>query len=242
MKRAIIIDDIENARIGLRQDLLDYCENVEVVGEADGVVSGARLIRETKPDIVFLDIQMRDGSGFDLLEIIGNIDFALIFTTSSDAFAIRAFRFAAVDYLLKPIDYQELQQAVAKTDKTSSAKLDLLRTNLAGGSKRLSLNSQEKIEIVALEDIVRLESSGSYTLFHMKGKEEILVTKTLKEYDEILSAEGFLRVHQSHLVNLAYIKSLMKTDGNYLVLKNGQEVPVSSRKRSDVMRMLGVGS
>lgn len=242
MKRAIIIDDIENARIGLRQDLRDYCENVEVVGEADGVVSGARLIRETKPDIVFLDIQMRDGSGFDLLEIIGDIDFALIFTTSSDAFAIRAFRFAAVDYLLKPIDYQELQQAVAKTDKTSSAKLDLLRTNLAGGSKRLSLNSQEKIEIVAVEDIVRLESSGSYTLFHMKGKEEVLVTKTLKEYDEILSAEGFLRVHQSHLVNLAYIKSMMKTDGNYLVLKNGYEVPVSSRKRSDVMRMLGVGS
>lgn len=240
MKRAIIIDDIENARISLRRDLEDFCSGIEVLGEADGVVSGARLIREVEPDIVFLDIQMKDGSGFDLLEIIGDFSFALIFTTSSDAHAIRAFRFSAVDYLLKPIDVEQLQMAVAKAGNTSVERIDLLRKNLSGGKKRLALNSQERIDVIAIEEIVRLESSGSYTTFVLSDKRELVVTKTLKEFDDLLSDDGFIRAHQTHLVNPHYIRSFIKSDGGYLKLTNGTEIPVSSRKRSEVMRSLGV--
>ncbi|MDP4827644.1 MAG: LytTR family DNA-binding domain-containing protein [Flavobacteriales bacterium] len=237
MKKAVIIDDVENARISLRSDLEDYCEQIEVIGEADGVVSGARLLKEMKPDIVFLDIQMRDGSGFDLLEILPEIDFALIFTTSSDEHAIQAFRFSAIDYLLKPIDPEQLMEAVGKAEKMPSKRLEVLRSNL-GGTQRLALNSQDKIRIVELEEVVRCESHGSYTMFYTRDGESILVTKTLKEYDLLLSDLGFLRVHQSHLVNMKYIKEFNKSDGGQIVLKDRTDIPVSSRKKTVVMRAL----
>ena len=237
MKKAVIIDDVENARISLRSDLEDYCEQIEVIGEADGVVSGARLLKEMKPDIVFLDIQMRDGSGFDLLEILPEIDFALIFTTSSDEHAIQAFRFSAIDYLLKPIDPDQLMEAVGKAEKMPSKRLEVLRSNL-GGTQRLALNSQDKIRIVELEEVVRCESHGSYTMFYTRDGESILVTKTLKEYDLLLSDLGFLRVHQSHLVNMKYIKEFNKSDGGQIVLKDRTDIPVSSRKKTVVMRAL----
>lgn len=238
MKKAVIIDDLENARISLRKDLEDYCSEVEVIGEAEGVVSGAKLIRETNPDIVFLDIQMKDGSGFDLLEILPETNFSLIFTTSSDGHAIQAFRFSAVDYLLKPIDPQELIAAVKKTENTGKQKWDVLRSNLYGDSARLALNSQDRIRIVTLNEVIRCESTGSYTLFFMDDGEQILVTRTLKEYDSILKDSGFLRVHQSHLINLQFVKEFIKTDGGYVVMKDKQEVPVSSRKRSLVLKTL----
>lgn len=237
MKKAVIIDDVENARISLRSDLEDYCEQIEVIGEAEGVVSGARLLKELKPDIVFLDIQMRDGSGFDLLEILPEIDFALIFTTSSDEHAIQAFRFSAIDYLLKPIDPDQLIEAVAKAEKMPSKRLEVLRSNL-GGTQRLALNSQDKIRIVELDEVVRCESHGSYTMFYTRDGESILVTKTLKEYDLLLSDLGFLRVHQSHLVNMKYIKEFNKADGGQIVLKDRTDIPVSSRKKTLVMRAL----
>lgn len=240
MKRAILIDDLENARISLRKDLEDYCPDVELVGEADGVVSGARLIRAVQPDIVFLDIHMKDGNGFDLLEILGSTNFALIFTTSSDEHAIRAFRYSAVDYLLKPIDYEQLQDAVNRATRMPDTTLNLLRGNLSGQNRRISLNSQEKVDVVDLDDIIRLESSGAYSVFHLRDGGQIIVTRTLKEYDELLSRDGFIRVHQSHLVNMKYIRSFIKTDGGYLKLTTGHDIPVSSRKKSDVMRELGV--
>lgn len=237
MKRAIIVDDVENARISLRKDLEDYCSNIEIVGEADGVVAGAKIIKELKPDILFLDIQMNDGSGFDLLEIIGEVDFKVIFTTSSNEFAIKAFKFSAVDYLLKPVDPLELQDAVEKAGGSSN-QLETLKYNMDSGLERLALNSQDKIKIVKVSDIVRCESSGSYTLFYMNNNEEVLVTKTLKEYDALLSEHGFIRVHQTHLVNLDYIKEFIKSDGGYLMLSNGNDIPVSSRKKSEVMKFL----
>lgn len=240
MKRAIIIDDLENARISLRKDLEDYCPDVEIIGEADGVVSGARLIRAVQPDIVFLDIHMKDGNGFDLLEILGSTNFALIFTTSSDEHAIRAFRYSAVDYLLKPIDYEQLQDAVNRATRMPDTTLNLLRGNLSGQNRRIALNSQEKVDVVDLDDIIRLESSGAYSVFHLRDGGQIIVTRTLKEYDELLSRDGFIRVHQSHLVNMKFIRSFVKTDGGYLKLTTGHDIPVSSRKKSDVMRELGV--
>ncbi len=237
MKTALIIDDVENARISLRKDLTDYCTEIEDIFEADGVVSGAKAIKEHQPDIVFLDIHMGDGNGFDLLELLPEINFKLIFTTSSDEHAIQAFKFSAVDYLLKPVDPGELQGAVKKAAGTNGS-IEALRKNIGGQIERLALNSQDKIKVVKVPEIVRCESTGSYTLFFMSSGEQVLVTRTLKEYDALLSAQGFIRVHQSHLVNLDYIQEFVKIDGGHLVLSNKAEIPVASRKRSLVMKVL----
>lgn len=239
---AVIIDDVEQARITLREDLETYCPDIEIIGEADGVVSGGKLLREVQPDIVFLDIQMQDGSGFDLLEILGDFSFKIIFTTASDAYAIKAFRFSAIDYLLKPIDPDELTEAVKKASTgTRRESVDALLQNVKGqkAPTRLALNTLEKIHVVKIEDILRCESSANYTIFYFVGGRQLLVTKTLKEFDNMLSDQGFMRVHQSHLINSTYIKEFVKVDGGYIVMNDGTEVPVSSRKRSSVMQMLG---
>lgn len=238
MTRAIIIDDIENARISLKADLLDYCPDVEVVGEAEGVVSGVKAIKELNPDVVFLDIQMNDGTGFDLLEILPEVNFKLIFTTASNEFAIKAFKFSAVDYLMKPIDPIELREAVSKASFDFNFGVETLKHNLNNGIERIALNSQDKIIVIKVLDIVRLESSGSYTLFYTKQGEQILVTKTLKEYDALLSDQGFIRVHQSHLINLDAVKEFVKNDGGYIKMLDGSDIPVSSRKKSLVLKTL----
>lgn len=237
MIKAIIIDDVENARIGLRQDLDDYCPEVEVIGEADSVISGAKLLRESEADLVFLDIDLGDGSGFDLLQILSSPRFRVIFTTSSDAHAVQAFRFSAVDYLLKPIDPEELRIAVSKVSGVKGS-LEVLKENLSGGPQRMALNAQDKINVVRVEDIIRLESNGSYTLFFMTDGEQILVTRTLKEFDVMLGGSRFIRVHQSHLVNLDFIREFVKSDGGFLLLRDRTEIPVASRKRSHVMKVL----
>lgn len=240
MKRAVIIDDVENARISLRKDLEDYCPSIQLVGEAGGVLEGMKVLKAHKPEIVFLDIHMKDGSGFDLLELYDQLPFAVIFTTSSDAHATRAFRFSAVDYLLKPIDIEELKDAVGRVDKLRAPQLGLLKSNLEGRLGRIVLNAQDRVDVVEVEAIVRLQSQGSYTVFHLRDKSQIIATKTLKEYDELLSPEGFIRTHQSHLVNSRFIRSFIKRDGGTLLLTDGSEVDVSSRKRSEVMRLLGL--
>jgi len=242
MFRALIIDDITDARKNLRRDIFDWCPDVEIVGEADGVLSGAKEIRRLKPDLIFLDIQMQDGSGFDLLDVVGELSLRVIFTTASDAFAVRAFRYAAVDYLLKPIDPDELKAAVNKlrTGEITSENIQLLKRQLTEHKipKRIALHTQDKIYVIAIEDILRCESDGNYTHFHLLDKSKLLVTHTLKEYDELLSPLGFLRVHQSHLVNLSQVKEFNKRDGGYLVMKDGSAVDVSTRKRQEVIDRL----
>ena len=237
-KTAIIIDDAENARIALKKDLMDYCPEIEVIGEAGGVVEGVKLLKQVQPDIVFLDIQMGDGSGFDLLEILPEVNFSLIFTTSSNEHAIKAFRFSAIDYLLKPVDPEELMEAVSKAEKTPQKSIDTLKSNMGSSSQKLALNSQDRIRVVNLSEVIRCESNGSYNLFYMADGEQLLVTKTLKEYDQMLEDHGFLRAHQSHLINIDFIKEFNKSDGGYLILKDKTEIPVSSRKKSLVMKVL----
>lgn len=245
MIKALIIDDVAQARKTLAADIKDYCPEITILGEAEGVVSGAKLIKQEQPDVVFLDIQMQDGSGFDLLEILPEINFKIIFTTASDAFAIRAFKFSAVDYLLKPIDPDELMEAVQKLNGEAAPaqqeNLELLKDSIAEDKplKRLALNTLEKIHIANLSDIVRLESNVNYTMFYFADGGRLLVTKTLKEYDGMLSDHGFIRVHQSHLINVQFLKEYVKTDGGYLVMTDGSEVPVSTRKKNAVMEMIG---
>lgn len=244
MLKAIIIDDIEQARITLKKDLEVYAPDVKVIGEAGGVVEGAKLLKSITPDILFLDIQMQDGSGFDLLDIIKNITFRIIFITASDAHAIKAFRYAAIDYLLKPVDPDELTNALKKIREQTvneSEKYQLLNETLKNHQKpheRLALHTQDKIHIVNIDDILRCESDGNYTVFSFTTGKTMLVTKTLKEFEDLLTDQGFYRVHQSHLVNTKCIREFVKTDGGYLIMNDGSNVPVSTRKRPDVMKML----
>jgi two-component system LytT family response regulator len=238
MIRAIIIDDIAEARAVLKSDLENYCPSIEVVGEAEGVVTGAKCINELKPDLVFLDIQMKDGSGFDLLEILPIKNFKLIFTTASDEYALKAFKFSAVDYLLKPIDPDELMEAVNRVEhqEKASERISLLKENL-NHPKRIALNTLDKIHIVQVAEIVRCESSVNYTMFYFTDDTKLLVTKTLKEFDQLLSDHDFIRVHQSHLINVKFIKGFTKSDG-YIFLKDGTKIPVSTRKKQVLMDMI----
>ena len=243
MLTAVIVDDVNQARETLKEDLATYCPDVDIIGEAEGVVSAAKLLKRVNPDVLFLDIQMQDGSGFDLLELLGDITFNVIFTTASDAYAIKAFRFSAVDYLLKPIDPDELIEAVKKAQTApvpTKDKVDIL-LNAVKSKKdptRIALNTMEKVHVVKLKDIVRCESSANYTIFYLANKRQLLVTKTLKEFDNLLSGVDFIRVHQSHLVNASYIKEYIKLDGGYLVMTEGSNVPVSTRKRSSVIQLM----
>ncbi len=244
MLKAILIDDIEDARKTLRKDLENLCPEVQIIGEAGGVVEGARILKNLHPDVVFLDIQMQDGSGFDLLDILKDIPFRIIFTTASDAHAIKAFRFSAVDYLLKPIDPEELKQAVKKASGTlhgSELSLELLKRTIDGGQKKqekLALHSLDKIHVVSISEIQRCESSINYTEFFFTNGKKLVVTRTMKDFEEMLSGHGFYRVHNSHLINTRFIKEFVKTEGGYIIMQDGTQVPVSSRKRPEVIKML----
>lgn len=226
----------------LKQDLMDYCPHVSIIGEADGVVSGLKIIKKLQPELVFLDINMNDGSGFDLLEIINEPRLSIIFTTASDLYAIKAFKFSAVDYLLKPIDVDDLIAAVNKLENNTAATRDnyeLLRNNLSTKEiDHIALHTQEKIHICSIEDIVRCESNVNYTTFYFKDGTKKMITKTLKYFDQILTGSGFFRVHQSHLINSRYIKEYVKLDGGYIVMKDGTNIPISNRKKAEVVKLI----
>ncbi len=248
MIKAVIIDDTDMARSALRSDLKTYCPQVSVVGEADGVASGLELLTNHKPDLVFLDIRMADGTGFDLLEKLdekAKNSFKIIFTTAYNEYAIKAFKFSATDYLLKPVDPDELVLAVNKceTKAASAAPIDFLLDSfkdLQASSKRIALSSTDKIQIVALSEIISCESQRNYTLFFLTENRQILVTKTLKEYEDLLVPLNFQRVHHSHLINLKHLKEFVKIDGGYVIMSDKSQVPVSVRKRDDLLKALGV--
>jgi two-component system LytT family response regulator len=245
--RTALVDDNPHALQILRDDLARMFPEVDIVGEADGVVAGAKLLRQTRPDLLLLDIQMGDGTGFDLLEIVGDLRFQVIFTTAHDEHAIRAFRFAAVDYLLKPIDPEELRRAVERAKKLlpkapgTPAQVPILREHFNEKEKprTIALHTAEKIHIARLTDILRMEADGNYTEVHFTNGQKLLLTKTLKEFSMILEETGFVRAHQSHLVNFEHIREFIKTDGGYIVMADGAKVPVAVRKRAEVVERLG---
>jgi two-component system LytT family response regulator len=239
--KAVVVDDIEKFRENLIQDLNEFCPEVDVVGTADGVVSAAKEIKSKNPDVVFLDIQINGGTAFDLLELLGEIDFKVIFTTASDEYAIKAFKLSAIDYLLKPIDIDELKSSVNKVKFINNDDYQLLKSNIKEedkSNKKLALHSQDKIEIVDIGNIIRCQSNINYTQFYFVDGSKILVTKTLKEYDKILSEFGFYRVHQSHLININHLKEYVKIDGGYLKMFDDSSVPISTRKKSSVLKLL----
>ncbi|MCD4789473.1 MAG: LytTR family DNA-binding domain-containing protein, partial [Bacteroidales bacterium] len=231
MIKAIIIDDEQKARETLSDSLSLYCKNIDVIAEADGVKTGLVVIKENNPDIVFLDIMMTDGSGFDLLELIPTINFEIIFVTAYDKFAVKAFEFSAVDYILKPIKPQQLIRAVGKLKKsegfeTINKKLEVLLNN-KNNLEKIALPSLDGLCFIRIEDIIRCESDGNYTTFYMNLGEKVIVTRLIKEYEEMLSPLTFYRIHKSHIINFKYIKKYIRGDGGSVIMNDGTKIEVS---------------
>lgn len=244
MPTAIIIEDMPAAEERLRLQLRTHCPEVNILASADTVVQGAKMLRKLQPDLLFLDIELPDGTGFDVLDILGDWPGSIIFTTGLDNQAIRAFQYAAVDYLLKPIDAELLKQAVERAisllgyQQQQQQILREINQPSTTPPQRMALHAQDKIQLVEVSNIIRLEAESNYTTFHLSSQKPILVGKTLKSFATLLEEQQFLRVHQSHLVNPSFITDFVKTDGGYLRLKNGDKIPVSVRRRNLVMEYI----
>lgn len=241
---AIIIDDMKLARATLKADLIEYCPNIKLIGEADSVVSGLKLLKKETPEILFLDIELEDGIGFDIIELLGDkLNAKVIFTTASNEYAIKAFQVSAVDYLLKPIVPELLVRAIEKSQEgvaNTKEQIELLTDELKPEktSSKIALHTLDKIVISDIKDILRCEASGNYTTFFLMNGEKVMVTKTLKEFDALLAPHNFIRTHQSHLANANLIKEFVKTEGGYLLMVDDSNVPVSVRKRAEVIQYL----
>ena len=237
--RTVIIDDEEKSRKTIKNFIAKYAPELMVLGEADGVETGIELIESIQPELVFLDVQMGDGTGFDLLGRLQFDDFKLIFCTSYEHYAVKAFRFSALDFILKPIDPDIFKSAIERVKKSNDNKS--CRNVLAQNEKnltQLALRSAEKITIINLNDIVRCESSINYTQFIMSDGSKMMVTKTLKEYDELLAPHGFIRIHKSHLVNMNAIVRYIKGDGGWIELTDGVKIEVSRRKKDILLEAI----
>ncbi len=252
MITALIIDDQKSCRDLLKKNIQNYCPDVDVIGEADGVKNGIISIHTLNPNLVFLDVNMNDGTGFDLLEIISsekggieNINFKVIFTTAYEQYAVKAFKFSAVDYLLKPVISQELKNAVDKikviaNHSDSQKKLGVLYDNLksTSKSKRIVLSTLDSFFVYNIENIVRCESQSNYTKFYFSDGKDLLVSKTMKEFEELLTENDFVRVHNSHIVNLNFIKKVIKTEGGQILMSDGSNVPLSPLKKKSLLEQL----
>jgi two-component system, LytTR family, response regulator len=245
MFRLLIIDDEDHMRDTLTKLLARHCPQVNVLPTANGVQKGIEAILELQPDIVLLDIQMKDGTGFDLLASFPVIEFKVIFITAYDKYAIQAFRFSAVDYLLKPVNPELLVEAVTRAglmiQEHFNLQVQALEENLRTvhiQQKRMIVKTSENIFLLDLKDIISCESDSSYTTIHTASGDHIMVSKTLKEYEELLTSCGFYRVHKSYLINLSHIRRFERQDGGSIVLTNDIKIPVASRKREEMLELL----
>ncbi|NHN26093.1 response regulator transcription factor [Flavobacterium jejuense] len=250
MITAILIDDDKNLRDGMKGLLDRFAPNIKIIGEADSLQTGIDAIDKLNPQVVFLDIQLNDGTGFDILEQLalknGTIKSNIVFITAHEQYAIKAFRFSALDFLLKPVDPDELQKVIKKIEtvleKTNDyAHIDLLLENIrkkVDNFKRIALSTSDGIHLFEINDIIRCESEDNYTKFYIKNNKTVLISKTLKEYEELLTEHGFERIHQSHLINLAYLKSYIKKDGGYVVMADNSNLPISQRKKERLQEIL----
>jgi two-component system LytT family response regulator len=250
MISAVLIDDDVNLRNGMKGLLSLYAPDIEIIDEADSVASGFEVLSRTKPQVIFLDIQMNDGTGFDLLEKLseanGKISSHIIFITAYEQYAIKAFRFSALDFLLKPVGPDELEKVIDKLKNVLEkdndySHIDLLLENIrkkADNFKRIALSNSDGIHLLDISDIIRCESDDNYTKFFIKNRKPILISKTLKEYEELLTEHDFLRIHQSHLINIAYVTSYLKKDSGFVLMSDEKLLPVSQRKKEQIQDRL----
>ncbi|GEP50584.1 sensory transduction protein LytT [Flavobacterium noncentrifugens] len=250
MITALLIDDDKHLRKGMKSLLERYASEIIIIGEAESVKTGIIALEKYKPQVVFLDIHLSDGTGFDILEEFaktnGKMASHIVFITAHEQYALKAFKFSALDFLLKPVDPEELQKTITKIKQTleknnSFEHIDLLLENIrkkVDNFKRIALSTSEGIHLFEISDIIRCESQDNYTKFYIKNHKPLLISKTLKEYEELLSEHGFERIHQSHLINLAFLKSYIKTDGGYVVMADNANLPISQRKKERLQELI----
>jgi two-component system LytT family response regulator len=237
MLKAIIIDDELKGRIALRQKIADYCPGVEVVGEGASGEEGIEAIRRLEPQLVFLDIEMPGMDGFEMLRAIEQKNFHLIFTTAYDQYALKAFRFAAFDYLLKPVDIEELRQAVSRVlqqaQSQTQQKIQALEENLRAGTmlSKIAVPSGNGLFFYNLSDIVYLEAQSNYTFIHFLSEPKLVASRTLKEFEDLLPGDTFFRAHHSFIINLHYIKRYIRGDGGQIEMQNGKFIDLARRKK-----------
>ncbi len=242
MIRAIIIDDEEDARESLGLALQKYCKQVELLARCDGPLAGLEMIEKHDPDLVFLDVQMPHMSGFDLLEKIEQPRFQTIFVTAHDKYAIKAIRFAALDYLMKPVDIEELVGAVNRAEAITEkqdyrAILHNVRNRL-GQEGKLAIPVSEGMVFIEIKDIVHLQADGSYTRIFLEGRADMLVSKRLKDFGNILDPNYYCRVHHSSIINLNKVERYIQGEGGYVIMSNQNHVDVSRRKKEEFMRLI----
>ncbi len=242
--KAIIIDDEQKGREILQKLIQDYCQEIEIVALAANSSEAYELIMDHKPHVIFLDIEMPNGNGFSLLDKFETRNFQTIITTAFDDYAIKAIKHKALDYLLKPIDIDELIYAVntAKKnhEKTSSLKVSSESTFLQklGLTSRLALPIKEGIFYLTVSEIIRVESDGGYSTFFSADGKKYMVSKNLKDYEDILPEKEFFRAHKSHLINIKKVKKYIKTDGNFIEMEDGSLVEISRRKKDEFLQLM----
>lgn len=253
MLSAFIVDDEVQSRETLERMLINFCPQVEILGKAASVAEAVTLIDEQQPDVVFLDIEMPGGNGFTLLEHYEELPFEVIFTTAHDLYAINAIKFSALDYLLKPVNIKELQEAVKRAEKkigsknenSRTQKIDTLKSNLSQGDQpfsKIALPTSEGIDFVEIDDIIRVEAERSYSNFHLKSRKKILVSKPLREFEDLLEQCNFFRTHKSHMINLNHLKKYVKGKGGYVIMNDDSHVDVSVRRKEALLQRIGYKS
>ncbi len=248
--KVFMIDDEFQSRNFLNKMILQYFPEISVVGQVSTVEEGVKGIKEYNPDIVFLDIQMKGETGFDLLNRLPEINFALIFTTAFDQYAVKAFRFNAIDYLLKPIVTDELIEAVNKvkqrighTRSSSKEQVEQLYEDMKNPKKihdKIAVPTGEGFIVIPINEIVYCHANSNYTEFYLTDKKCILSSYTLKQYDEILTAQSFFRVHRSYLINLAHVKKYRRGDGGEIIMSNGHEIELSRTHKDEFLHLLNI--
>ena len=247
MIRSIIIDDEQHCIKALLSDLQQHCPSIEVIEVCASAKEGIMAIRKLNPDLVFLDVEMPWMNGFEMLEVLGTVNFSIIFTTAHGEFAAKAFRISAVDYLLKPIDADDLKSAVQKVEKkmdtgSSIEHISNLLRNMRQPSAdhKIALPQREGYEFIEIASIIYCQAEGAYTKVFINDKKPMLISRTLGDVEELLPPEIFQRIHHSTVVNVSYISQFLRTDGGYVVLKNGEKLSVSKAKKEMLMARLGL--
>jgi two-component system LytT family response regulator len=244
MIKVLVVDDENKTREFIAKLIRSFGLELEVIAQGENVQTAIEAINEHKPDLVMLDIQMPDGTGFDVLKRIESKNFEVIFVTAHQEFAIKAIKFSALDYILKPVDPEELRQAIESAIQSISSKkdeiqFDALHHNLVPHQKRkLVLKTQESVFVVELDDIIRCEADKNYTFFFLTNGKKILVSKTLKDFETLLAGHNFFRIQQSHLININYVERYDKFDGGSVIMKDGASVPLSQAKKEMFFQLL----
>jgi two-component system LytT family response regulator len=244
---AILIDDESNSRNSLRQKLISYCPDVNIIAEAENGEEGIKSIEQHKPDIVFLDVEMPRMNGFAMLQQLQHRNFELIFTTAYDHYAIRAIRFSALDYLVKPIEVDTLKEAVErarekKQTNSPNPRIETLLYNLLDEKNihaRIAIPSMEGLQFLEIADIIYLEAESNYTFINLQATPRVTVSKTLKDFEELLPAAIFIRIHHSFIINKNHIRKYLKGEGGQVLMSNGKMLDVARRKKEEFMKAIG---